>query len=152
MSSRRISAAEKGTISCRRRYWRVNRLPSSAPKDLWFQRGRKKIMTTRKVFASIAIAVAVALGATACAETGTRESTGQYIDGSVITTKVKTAIAKDDTLSVFAINVETYKDVVQLSGFVNTQAEKARAASVARGVEGVATVHNNLVVKPGSAG
>jgi hyperosmotically inducible protein len=65
---------------------------------------------------------------------------------------VKTAIARDDTLSVFAINVETYKDVVQLSGFVNTQTEKARAASVARGVEGVATVRNNLVVKPGSAG
>lgn len=105
-------------------------------------------MITSRLIAAIAAAGAIALGAAGCTETTTRESTGQYIDSAAITTKVKTAIAKDDALSVFDINVETYKDVVQLSGFVETSAHKQRAATVARNVEGVKDVRNDLVVKP----
>ncbi len=85
---------------------------------------------------------------TGCASTQTRESTGQYIDDSVITAKVKTALARDDAVNGFAVNVETYRGVVQLSGFVNTAAEKHQAALDAQGVAGVKDVQNNLSIKP----
>ena len=101
-----------------------------------------------RLFTAIATACAIALGVAACAETGTRESTGQYIDSAAITTKVKTAIARDDMLSVLDISVKTFKDVVQLSGFVDTPAQKAHATTVATDVEGVKSVRNDLVVKP----
>ena len=83
-----------------------------------------------------------------CAGTTTRESTGEYIDDSTVTAKVKTALLKDPVVSAFAVSVETYKGVVQLSGFVNTAAEKAQAEAVARSVYGVKSVTNSLVVKP----
>lgn len=101
-----------------------------------------------RLIAAIAAAGVIALAAAGCTETTTRESTGQYIDSAAITTKVKTAIAKDDALSVFDINVETYKDVVQLSGFVATAAQKQHATTVATSVDGVKAVRNDLVVKP----
>ena len=104
-------------------------------------------MITGRLIAMVVAACALILGAAACTETATRESTGQYIDSAAITTKVKTAIARDDSLSVFDIDVETYKDVVQLSGFVSSAAQKQHAAAVARSVEGVAEVRNDLVVK-----
>jgi len=82
-----------------------------------------------------------------CASTPTHESTGQYVDNTVITTKVKAAFASDDFLKSFQISVTSYKDTVQLSGFVNSQAAKDKAGELARGVEGVKTVKNNLIVK-----
>jgi len=82
-----------------------------------------------------------------CASTPTRESTGEYIDDSTITAKVKTALVKDPVVSAFAVGVKTYKGVVQLSGFVNTAAEKTKAEEVARGVYGVKSVTNSLIVK-----
>ena len=82
-----------------------------------------------------------------CASTPTHESTGQYVDNTVITTKVKTAFASDDFLKSFQISVTSYKDTVQLSGFVDSQAAKDKAGELARGVEGVKTVKNNLIVK-----
>jgi hyperosmotically inducible protein len=82
-----------------------------------------------------------------CASTSTQESTGQYVDDSVITTKVKTLLANDDFLKSFQISVETYKGVVQLSGFVNTQAAIDKARDIARGVAGVKSVKNNLILK-----
>jgi osmotically-inducible protein OsmY len=106
-----------------------------------------KTMITKRLLVAVATASAIALGAVGCAETGTRESTGQYIDSAAITTKVKTAIARDDRLSVFDIKVDTYKDVVQLSGFVDTAAQKAHATTVASRVDGVQAVRNDLVVK-----
>jgi len=99
---------------------------------------------------AIATACAIALGTVACTETATRESTGQYIDSAAITTKVKAAIAKDEMLSVFDISVKTYKDIVQLSGFVDTPAAKVHATTVAGDVHGVKMVRNDLVVKPKS--
>ncbi len=103
-------------------------------------------MKYSKIFAALAIAV-VAVTSVACSSTGTRESTGQYVDSSVITTKVKAELAAEDVLKVYTINVETFRDVVQLSGFVNTWADKASAGNIAAGVTGVDYVRNNIVVK-----
>ena len=82
-----------------------------------------------------------------CASTATRESTGEYIDDSTITAKVKTALAKDSVVSVFAISVKTYKGEVQLSGSVNTTDVKARAEEIARGGNGVKSITNSLIIK-----
>ena len=83
----------------------------------------------------------------ACASTPTRESTGEYVDDSVITTKVKALLANDDFSKAFEINVETYKGIVQLSGFVNSQQAVDKAGEIARSVKGVNSVRNNLIVK-----
>lgn len=82
-----------------------------------------------------------------CAATQKHQSTGEYVDDSVITTKVKAAIFNEPTLKTFQVNVETYKAVVQLSGFVDSSQSVAKAGSVARGVQGVVGVKNDLVVK-----
>jgi osmotically-inducible protein OsmY len=84
---------------------------------------------------------------TGCAATSKRESTGQYIDNSVITSKVKTAIFNEPTLKSLQINVESFKGEVQLSGFVDSAQSAKTAGEVARGVEGVVSVKNDLVVK-----
>ena len=83
----------------------------------------------------------------ACASTRTQESAGEYVDDSVITTKVKAELAGDDFLKSFQISVETFKGVVQLSGFVNSQQAADKAGQIARSVNGVTSVKNNLVVK-----
>jgi len=82
-----------------------------------------------------------------CASTASREGTGEYIDNSVITTKVKAAIFGDESLKSSEINVETFKGVVQLSGFVSSQADINRAVEVARSVKGVTSVKNDMRVK-----
>jgi len=82
-----------------------------------------------------------------CAATQTQQSTGQYVDDSVITTKVKTAIFNESTLKTFQINVKTYNAVVQLSGFVDSSQNVTKAGEVARAVEGVVSVQNDLMVK-----
>ena len=79
-----------------------------------------------------------------CASTSSREGTGEYVDDSVITTKVKAAIFNEPTLKVAQINVETFKGVVQLSGFVRSQADINKAVEVARGVAGVTSVRNDM--------
>jgi osmotically-inducible protein OsmY len=83
----------------------------------------------------------------ACASTPTRESTGEYVDDSVITTKVKSLLAADDFLKSFQIGVESFKGVVQLSGFVNTQKAVDKAIEITRSVKGVKSVKNDLIVK-----
>jgi osmotically-inducible protein OsmY len=82
-----------------------------------------------------------------CASTRTQQSTGEKVDDSVITTKVKAAILDEPTLKVFQINVETFKGEVQLSGFVDNAQSVKKAGEVARGVKGVRSVKNNLIVK-----
>ena len=84
---------------------------------------------------------------TGCASTPKHESTGQYIDNSVLTTKVKTAIFNEPTLKSMQITVESFKGEVQLSGFVDSAASAQKAGEVARSVEGVVSVKNNLIVK-----
>jgi len=82
-----------------------------------------------------------------CASTAKQEGTGEYVDDSVITTKVKAEIFQDDSLKSSEINVETFKGVVQLSGFVNSQADINRAVEVAGSVKGVTSVKNDIRVK-----
>ena len=94
-----------------------------------------------------ALAGATMLFALGCAGTKTQESTGEYLDDSTITTKVKTAIFDEPTLKVAQINVKTYKSVVQLSGFVDSYADADKAGSVARAVKGVTNVENDLKIK-----
>ncbi|MCX5822992.1 MAG: BON domain-containing protein [Deltaproteobacteria bacterium] len=83
----------------------------------------------------------------ACASTPTRESAGEYVDDSVITTKVKSLLAEDDFLKSFQISVETYQGTVQLSGFVNSQKAVDKADEIVRSVKGVRSIKNNLIVK-----
>ena len=83
----------------------------------------------------------------ACASTRTQESTGEYVDDSVITTKVKSLLAADDFLKSFQISVETFQGTVQLSGFVNSQQAVNKANEITRSVKGVKSVKNDLVVK-----
>ena len=83
----------------------------------------------------------------ACASTSTRESTGEYVDDSAITTKVKALLANDDFLKSFQISVETYRGTVQLNGFVDSQQTVDKAGQIARSVKGVESVKNNLIVK-----
>jgi osmotically-inducible protein OsmY len=92
----------------------------------------------------LAVAFATTLG---CASTAKHEGTGEYIDDSVITTKVKAAVLNEPTLKSAEINVETFKGVVQLSGFLNSQADITKAGEVARKVEGVTSVKNDMHVK-----
>jgi osmotically-inducible protein OsmY len=83
----------------------------------------------------------------ACASTPKQEGTGEYVDDSVITTKVKSLLAADDFLKSFQISVETFKGTVQLSGFVNAQKTADKAGEIARSVQGVKSVKNDLIVK-----
>jgi len=83
----------------------------------------------------------------ACASTSKQESTGEYVDDSVITTKVKSLLAADDFLKSFEISVETYKGTVQLSGFVGSQKAVDKAVEITRSVKGVKAVKNDLIVK-----
>src|ERR1043166_3682054 len=82
-----------------------------------------------------------------CASTRTHEGTGEYVDDSVITSKVKTAIFNEPGLKVSEINVETFKGAVQLSGFVNSRADIKSAVRVASAVGGVKSVTNDMQVK-----
>ena len=83
----------------------------------------------------------------ACASTSKQEGAGEYVDNSVITTKVKSLLAADDFLKSFQIGVETYKGIVQLSGFVNSQKAIDKAVEITRSVKGVSSVKNNLILK-----
>jgi len=82
-----------------------------------------------------------------CASGPNKEGTGEYVDDAVITTKVKTAIIQEPNLKAAEINVETYKGVVQLSGFVSSATAASRATELARGVKGVTSVKNDLRLK-----
>lgn len=91
--------------------------------------------------------VILLVSALGCASTPKKAGTGEYVDDTVITAKVKAEIFKDDSLKSSEINVETFKGVVQLSGFVNSEADIARAVEVARTVNGVTSVKNDMRVK-----
>jgi osmotically-inducible protein OsmY len=90
---------------------------------------------------------AASMALAGCASTSKTEGTGEYVDDVVITTKVKAEILNEPTLKSMEINVETYKGVVQLSGFVASPASIDKAAAVARGVKGVTSVKNDIHVK-----
>ena len=104
-------------------------------------------MKKRNVFISYLVMLMLITTFAACASSPKHESTGEYVDDSVITTKVKTLLAEDDFLKSFQIGVETFKGRVQLSGFVNSQDAVNRAVQITRGVGGVKSVKNDLIVK-----
>ena len=104
-------------------------------------------MNKRYVFIRYVLVLMLIATFVACASTSKQEGTGEYVDSSVITTKVKSLLAADDFLKSFDIGVETYKGTVQLSGFVASQAAVDKAVQITRGVGGVKSVKNSLVVK-----
>ena len=97
-------------------------------------------------FAYFIIAMMLA-GMVGCTSTAKQEGTGEYVDDTVITAKVKTAVFNDPALKSAEINVETFKGVVQLSGFVSSAAAASKAVEVARGVSGVKSVKNDMRLK-----
>jgi hyperosmotically inducible protein len=102
---------------------------------------------SRQILALTLLAGSVGLFSAGCAGTPTKESTGEYVDDSTITTKVKAALLGDDAVKSFEISVVTFKGTVQLSGFVDNSDQKAAAAKDANGVAGVTDVKNNITVK-----
>lgn len=86
---------------------------------------------------------------TGCAVTSGRESAGEYTDDKATTARVKTALARDPIVKANQVNVTTFRGIVQLSGFVETQAQKDRATDVARAIKGVRELRNDLVVPTG---
>ena len=102
-----------------------------------------------KLTALLALSGALALGGLSggCAKTSTSDTTGEYVDDTAITTKVKGALLGDNAVKSFEIKVETVKGVVQLSGSVDTSDQKSAAGKDASAVSGVKDVKNDLVVK-----
>jgi osmotically-inducible protein OsmY len=103
-------------------------------------------MKQLKFFAAVFMAFAL-LSAAGCASTPKQEGTGEYVDDTVITTKVKAAILNEPTLKSAEINVETFKGTVQLSGFVSSRADIDKAIEVTRSVKGVQSVKNDMRLK-----
>ena len=101
---------------------------------------------TRRVL-SLFVCIMLVAGLAVASSAEKKESAGEYLDDSVITTKVKAEILNNPELKVLQIHVETYKGVVQLSGFVDSSKSAKRAAEIAAGVPGVKSVKNDLVVK-----
>src|SRR5512140_2798578 len=104
-------------------------------------------MTKPTSYISAALMAFALLGVVGCASTPKTEGTGEYVDDTMITTKVKAAILNEPTLKVAEINVETFKGVVQLSGFVSSPAAATRAVEVTREVGGVKSVKNDTPTK-----
>ena len=96
---------------------------------------------------SASFLILVLLTVMGCGSTQKQEGTGEYLDDTVITTKVKAAILNEPTLKSAEINVETFKGVVQLSGFVSSSASVNKAIEVTRGVAGVKSVKNSMQLK-----
>jgi hypothetical protein len=111
------------------------------------QTERRNIMLKLQNIMKFLVCLVLLLSFMGCASTRTSEGTGEYVDDSAITTKVKSAILMDSSLKVMQINVETFKGEVQLSGFVDSAKSATKAAEVARGVKGVVKVKNSLIVK-----
>ena len=99
-------------------------------------------------FITSAILAITFLTTIGCASSQQHEGTGQYVDDSVITTKVKYAVMNDNTLTSSEINVETFKGVVQLSGFVSSEAQISKAVELTKAIKGVKSVKNDMRLKP----
>ncbi|AKJ95249.1 MULTISPECIES: BON domain-containing protein [Thioalkalivibrio] len=95
----------------------------------------------------IFLTLLLALLLAGCAASNERQTVGEYVDDSVITTKVKAALFNEPSLSGFEVSVETYEGRVQLSGFVSSQEDINKAVEIARGVEGVRSVENDMQLK-----
>jgi len=108
-------------------------------------------MFTKAMFiALMAVCAGATVGCSSTSSTSEHRTAGQTMDDGTITAKVKTALIQDPTTKARDINVDTYQGVVQLSGFVDDKAQRSRAVEVARGVNGVKEVRDNLEIKPAS--
>lgn len=103
-------------------------------------------MKSRSITQTLTAALFV-IALAGCASTHTQESTGEYVDDAVITIKVKAIILNEKFTNGVAVNVDTFKGVVQLSGFVKSQADHDKAVALARGVKGVTQVKDDIVVR-----
>ena len=103
-------------------------------------------MSRFKRFSALFLAI-VFVSVLGCAGSATQESTGEYITDSWITTKVKAALVEDPQVKASEVNVETFKGVVQLSGFVSSTAAMNQAVRVARGIRGVTSVRNDMRIR-----
>jgi hyperosmotically inducible protein len=126
-------------------FWFVDRKPESSSRLFYLPLG-VNMNTFSKTLSAAFLAITL-VSVVGCATTSQQEGTGQYIDDTVITAKVKAAIFDDSLTKASEINVETYKGVVQLSGFVSSQAAANRAVDLARGVNGVKSVKNDMRLK-----
>ncbi len=106
-------------------------------------------MNAKKILAAAVAAIGL-MGAYAAQADDSKRSVGEYTDDKLLVSKVKTALMSDKTADANEINVEVYKGVVQLNGFVDGEKEKAQAETVAKGVDGVKGVENNLAIKQAS--
>jgi len=106
-----------------------------------------KLTRFQSAIAQSVLATSLLVSLAACAPTPTREGTGEYIDDSVITGKVKAAFAADPTVKATQVQVETVKGTVQLSGFVDSRESAQKAVEIARGVKGVKSVKNDTVIR-----
>ncbi len=106
------------------------------------------MQTTSRLLHALGVAL-VASALAACAGSPTKESTGELIDDTAVTTKVKSRLIGDKDVSALDVRVETFKGTVQLSGFVGSEQERERAAELARSVDGVKEVKNDLRLKRG---
>jgi osmotically-inducible protein OsmY len=104
------------------------------------------IMKQAKRFSAF-FGIVLMAGILGCAATSKKEGTAEYVDDSAITTKVKSAMVGSSGLKSTDIGVETFKGVVQLSGFVDSQAQMSQAVKVAQGVGGVKSVKNDMRLK-----
>lgn len=102
--------------------------------------------TSLKLARLVAVILTVSF-VSACAGSRTQSSTGEYLDDSVITSKVKAKLLEDKEASGLAVNVETFKGVVQLSGFAKTEVERQKAVQLARSVGGVKDIKNDILLK-----
>lgn len=107
-------------------------------------------MKTQRSIMLAVLAAAMLAGGVACAPTSTRESTGEYVDDAAVTARVKTALIHEPGIKSNSINVETFRGVVSLSGFVDSQEMASKAVSTAEKVGGVRSVKNDMRVKPAS--
>ena len=104
-------------------------------------------MRNAKILRSALAALVLAGSVAGCSLTSGRETAGEYLDDTTITTRVKAALIADKTVKASQIGVETMQNVVQLSGFVDTPQEKLRAGDIARNISGVREVQNNIAVR-----
>jgi hypothetical protein len=105
------------------------------------------VMTKQRNVMTYILCVGLILALASCAGTAKKASTGEYVDDSVITSRVKAALIADPLTKAREISVETFKGTVQLSGFVTTAAEKDKAGEIARNTKGVVEVKNNIIIK-----
>lgn len=104
-------------------------------------------MSKSKLIIVFLLSLLLVTSVTGCAGGAKHESTGEYLDDSILTTKVKASILGDSKLKMLQINVKTFKGIVQLSGFVDSTNAAERAVELARTVTGVKSVNNSLIVK-----